>query len=347
MWYNASERMPEPLTKYASFDAVQLAADDFFQDWVRNPSGEADQFWDEFLHTYPERQTTMEEARQLVQRVEVRLPDMPEAKVQALKTRLEQTIGLPLSPQDAPVVPLRRSFVKRLSWVAAAVVLLVGGVVAAWYTSQPTTVSYATSYGETRKVELPDGSVVNLNANSTLSFSEDLKDKAIREVWLQGEAFFDVKHTPTDAKFRVHTNDLVVEVLGTEFNVSDRRKTTQVVLQSGKVQIKAAQQSAVLRPGDMVEFRADTRSLTQRKVRTELYSSWQQNIWILDGEAMSDVAQRIEDNFGIEVSFENPALANEKISGTIPSGSAEEVRDILVDLLKADCQLSEKKLTIK
>ena len=170
MGYNASERMPEPLTKYASFDAVQLAADDFFQDWVRNPSGDADHFWNEFLHTYPERQTTIEEARQLVQRVEVRLPDLPEAKVQALKTRLEQTIGLPLSPQDAPVMPLRRSFVKRLSWVAAAVVLLVGGVIAAWYSSQPTTVSYSTSYVESCKIEFIDTSVVNVNFKTILSF---------------------------------------------------------------------------------------------------------------------------------------------------------------------------------
>lgn len=85
---------------------------------------------------------------------------------------------------------------------------------------------YATQYGEQRVVELPDHSVVSLNANSTLRFRNDWSQaNTLREVWLDGEAFFSVQKqegAAGPAKFIVHTNDLDVEVLGTRFNVSNR-----------------------------------------------------------------------------------------------------------------------------
>lgn len=97
----------------------------------------------------------------------------------------------------------------------------------------------------------------------------------------------------------------------------------------------------------MVEFSHSTKQLAQRKVSVERYSSWKEQVWLLEGEAMSDVAMRIEDSFGVEVVFENPSLANEKISGTIPTGSLEEVGEILSDLLKSNCVITNHKLIIK
>lgn len=339
--------MKPPHENYASLTAEELAADEFFQQWMLSPTLETNHFWQEFQQLYPEKKSLVENARKLLQLLQVEFSELPQEKVLLLKNRLEQTIGQPISAREIPAVPLRRSVFQRVSWVAAASITLLIGLLSYWYLIQNQPIEYATAFGQTRQVQLPDGSVVMLNSNSKLTFEADLKNKAIREVWLTGEAFFSIKHTPTHAKFQVHTNDLDVEVLGTEFNVSDRNQTTKVVLTSGKVQIKAANSSATLKPGDMAEFSRKTRQLTQHKVRTELYSSWKQNLWILDGETMTEVAQRIHDSFGVQVVFENQSLAKEKISGTIPTGSLEEVTEIMSDLLKTNIELVDETLIIK
>lgn len=339
--------MKPPHENYASCDATTLAADDFFKEWVRTPTPDSEAYWLSFLEHYPHKQSELNEAKKIVESLYFELPDLSEAKVRALKNRIETTIQMPLSPTDAPVIPLQRRKFLRIQWIAAACMVLLSGIVGYWYYQHPQHLTYATTYGQTREISLPDGSIVTLNANSKIEYDSDFFKKNIREVWLTGEAFFSVKHTATHSKFRVHTNDLEVEVLGTEFNVSNRHQTTKVVLTSGKVQINAPDKSATLRPGDMAEFSPATRQLTQRQVKTELYSSWKEKIWLLEDESMTEVAQRIEDTFGVEVIFENPQLAQEKISGTISTGSLEEVSEIMGNLLKTNFELANNKLIIK
>ncbi len=340
--------MPElPEKSYESLDAGQLAADEFFQQWVAQPSPETILFWQNFLLANPEKQPTVDEARRLLQGLDFQIAALPDAKVSALKTRLEKTIGQPLSVRETRVIPLDQSFFRRTRWIAAAVVLVLTTFSFWWYNQQNQLLEYATDFGQVRQILLPDGSAVSLNANSSISFSPDLNTQNVREVWLKGEAFFSVKHTARHTKFRVHSKGVEIDVLGTEFNVSDRHQSTKVVLQSGKVQISAANRSATLQPGDMIEFSSGTQQLTKRRVKTQLYSSWKEKVWLLEGETMHEVAQRIEDNFGVKVVFENQNLPNEKISGTIPTGSLEEVSEILSDLLKANCVFKNNQLIIR
>jgi ferric-dicitrate binding protein FerR (iron transport regulator) len=97
--------------------------------------------------------------------------------------------------------------------------------------------TYATPYGTTQQVQLADGSQVVLNANSTLKVSRRLATNSLREVWITGEAFFSVAKTATKSRFVVHTSQADVEVLGTRFNVQDRRGKTVILLDEGKVKL--------------------------------------------------------------------------------------------------------------
>src|SRR5690606_15777064 len=107
-----------------------------------------------------------------------------------------------------------------------------------------------TGYGETRKINLPDGSLVVLNANSELKYESNWQQAPMREVWLQGEAFFEVVKTTEEKQFIVHTGSLDVEVLGTQFNVHNRHQKVQVVLSSGKVKLQPLerQESLLMNP---------------------------------------------------------------------------------------------------
>jgi len=180
---------------------------------------------------------------------------------------------------------------------------------------------YATQYGETKTLLLPDSSVVTLNANSKLRLVGNWANTQPREVWLEGEAFFSVQHTLNDQKFLVHTPKLQVEVLGTEFNVNNRRDKTTVVLSSGSVKLNAEnlEHGLVMQPGDLVAFATNTNDFQQKIVDTELYTSWKNHRLVFDGTAIQDIAQILEDTYGLEVIIKDRELGQKKFKGTVPS----------------------------
>ncbi|MBK8505327.1 MAG: FecR domain-containing protein [Saprospiraceae bacterium] len=94
---------------------------------------------------------------------------------------------------------------------------------------------YTAGFGERQKIVLPDGSAVDLNANSSLRLGSQWVE-GIQEVWLEGEAYFEVeKNLSKGVKFTVHTNGPDVEVVGTHFNVDSRKEETRIYLEEGKV----------------------------------------------------------------------------------------------------------------
>ncbi|WP_165840854.1 FecR family protein [Larkinella punicea] len=216
-------------------------------------------------------------------------------------------------------------------WAAAAIVLLVSGLLLYPYLTGPQTIR--TSYGEQRTVELPDGSVVTLNGNSSLRFSDDWDETGQRDVWLEGEAFFGVQHTRNHQKFIVHTPDqLAVEVLGTRFNVQNRRGTTQVVLQEGKVRVtNPAQQTYTLKPGDEVRYTQVTKQLTSVRANLSHELAWRTSILLFTDQPVSEVLQEIRDSHGLQVELRNPTVGRELFSGSIP---ADDVKQVLSKIEK-------------
>lgn len=108
---------------------------------------------------------------------------------------------------------------------------------------------------------LPDHSRVTLNANSRVTYYEETHPQPVREVFLEGEAFFSVVHQEraSPVPFIVRTPDLTVQVLGTEFNVNTRRGRTQVVLDDGQIELQLpSEQKAAMKPGDLVEYEAQS-----------------------------------------------------------------------------------------
>ena len=193
----------------------------------------------------------------------------------------------------------------------------------AWfvYTGYPDeTTVIRTAYGEIKTVTLPDGSEVTLNANSTLRHAAAWEDHTKRQVWLDGEAFFSVVHTPDDRRFQVHTSHMNVEVLGTEFNVNNRRGDTQVVLQSGKVKLAISHDEAtsevLMAPGELVAYSGARHSIIKRIVDPQRYSAWRNQELILDNTSLAEIARALEDYYGFEVVIPEDTLKNIKLTAT-------------------------------
>lgn len=168
---------------------------------------------------------------------------------------------------------------------------------------------FSTSFGQQLAVTLPDRSQVQLNSNSDLDF-KSLNWKNNREINLEGEAFFDVEKGQS---FKVYTEEGVVEVLGTEFNVISRANYFEVRCQEGKVKVSStdANDEVVLLPGNAV-----------RIVNNKL-EKWDYNIsepnWLI-GEStfqntpLSQVIISLENQFGITFDASNINLS-ERFTG--------------------------------
>ncbi len=189
----------------------------------------------------------------------------------------------------------------------------------------PSYVTHQTTYGEVKEIKLPDGTLVNLNANSQLRIPVRSSTE-LREVWLTGEAYFHVMPRQNDdaqaIKFIVHTSNLDVEVLGTTFNVKDRRGTTDVVLSSGRVLLRKQAnhaQALAMQPGDRVRLHQTEEFVVTRVPEPIVYTSWKDHELYFDDQTLGAIQQELADSYNVSLRFANSTIANLRFTGSAPT----------------------------
>ncbi len=213
------------------------------------------------------------------------------------------------------------------SWLMAAslsgLTILLGFL---YYFIYDTTKVHQTQFSEVKTLELPDGSTVHLNANSQLSYSSSLATDQIREVWLTGEAYFEITHQKTTAdqpvKLVVHTNQVDIEVLGTAFNVKDRRGITQVVLDEGKVRLTSPETNAELlamAPGESAKVDQQQSVSIQKVIEPAQISSWKENELYFNDQPLYEIQEILADSYGVELQFASQELSQLRFTGSTPA----------------------------
>ncbi|MCA6074525.1 FecR family protein [Fulvivirga sedimenti] len=144
--------------------------------------------------------------------------------------------------------------------VAAAVLLLISAY--AVFFNNPLT-EYQTRAGEALSFYLPDSTQVDMNAESSVSYSKN-EWQAQRTVNLQGEAYFDVI---PGSVFDVNTSNGIIRVVGTEFNIRSRDNYFEVTCYEGKVSVIRGKTAELLTPGERV--RVFNGQLTLDKIELE------------------------------------------------------------------------------
>lgn len=266
---------------------------------------------------------------------------------QAILSRLMRSIGQANERRSA----------SRFRWGAVAAVITLLVAVSGYLLFPhiwPPRQHYTTAYGEQRRITLPDGSQVVLNANSTLETAATWGPEQAREVWLDGEAYFSVTHlaapdvqniagAPANTKFVVHSGPLDVSVLGTKFNVNSRNGDTRVVLASGKVQVNtrrgAAPDSLLMKPGDLVQFHARQATYSRKKVNPALYTAWKEYRFIFNDTPLPEIGRLLEETYGYTVIIEDKALVNKKLTGELDTHDP----DVLLHALSASFNIRVQK----
>lgn len=177
---------------------------------------------------------------------------------------------------------------------------------------------YRTDFGEIKRINLPDGTIVTLNARSEMRVSGGFEKGRGRDVYLQGEAYFQVNRHQ-DRPFIVHTgtahgrNGVSITALGTSFDVSAFSDDPRiaVALSEGKVLVKApgrtGRQQAYLSPGEQAVFdKQDSRLSVKDRFDKKQAISWQVQDIYFENADIAEVLRKLERFYG--VSFDTAAL---------------------------------------
>jgi len=250
------------------------------------------------------------------------------AETAAALRNVKARLGLSAATPTPPSAPRR----PRYQLVALVLVVLVA-VSGFWYFfAQASTQSYAlsqTEAGQKQTIRLADGSRVILAPQSRLRYPVSFGG-AYREVYLQGEAFFEVSK---DARhpFRVHSGSLITQVLGTRFNVSafGQGQHTAVSLVEGKVQVLDHQNSYLLTPGQQLRADQATGRIYRQKFDTEQVTGWRHDKLIFKNEKLAEAANQIERLYDVKLVFADSATAEVRLWATFDNEPLTAVLDAL------------------
>ena len=308
---------------YKDFTANDFILDSFFEAWVMTPDEHSNAFWEQWLKDHPEKAADVEEAKSLMRHLVFSNHALSEKEISDLWVSIK-SFDSKAAKHASGARPVIQTWFK----IAASFVLcaLVYYAYSLW--NDNSFFTYHTAYGETKTIVLPDSSTVILNSNSILRFPNDWDQQSIREIWLEGEAFFSVVHKTNNQPFRVYTDEGVnVEVLGTTFNVYHRTAETKIVLNTGKIRLhlpsESAAQGITMKPGDFVEYKE--KSFSRRIVNPAIYTAWTEKKLILDHTSLREMVAMLRDNYGVEVAVASDTLLNQTVSGSMPLDDVESL----------------------
>ena len=256
---------------------------------------------------------------------------------------------------EAPIVrqPLkildRKS--KIVKWSIAASILLFLSIGLGLLQDSIIYTTYRTAYGEVKSFVLTDGTQVTLNANSSFKVPRWGFGDAKREVYLNGEADFSVTHSSINQKFIVKTDkNFEVVVLGTEFSVFARTRGANIVLKKGKVLVNYKEgkvtKRLIMKPGELVTFNKNNKALLKPVIQPSNFSLWKEKRFVFDETKLSDVAQMLEETYGLKVTINNRELAERKVMGSFRAENVDELLNTISELLDINVIRQEDKVQL-
>jgi ferric-dicitrate binding protein FerR (iron transport regulator) len=222
------------------------------------------------------------------------------------------------------------------------------------------------AYKESKStMTLPDGSIVRLNAKSKFSYAAGF-GKTTREVFLTGEAYFEVTHNEK-IPFIVHTGEADIKVLGTKFNVrnypNEHRMEAALLTGSIELTLRAdAQHKILLKPSDKIIVKKDADGkaaimpsdvdkkveLTSIKVQDSVIveTSWLNDKMAFYDKPFSEIALDLERQFDVNIEFKNKVVSGYKYTGVYDEDNVEDILKILQMIKPFQYTLNNKQIII-
>jgi hypothetical protein len=362
---------------YSDFTTDDFIEDAQFRHWVQHPDEISEAFWANFLEKNPEKESTIANARTILKVIEqeVRKDFLSQEDEDQIFNHIQEQIEVEAK------VKIRRLPIW-ISWGAAASILIgillwqfiptkSGNLNQVVYESnrEKSLIPLTEKLNNTKEpllVTLDDGSSIFLNPNSKISYAKNFNQGNIREVYLSGEAFFEVAKNP-NKPFLVYANELVTKVLGTSFNIrafADEKDVT-VKVRTGRVAVAVArfsdvQQKISIRELDGIMLLPNQQAVLSRQ-EVRLVKSLVENPAIFNNEQpknpmqqqfiysaakATDVFKSIEKAYGVDIVFDEDLLSQCQFTGNITDESLYEKLDIICKTIEAQYQILDAQVII-
>ncbi len=250
---------------------------------------------------------------------------------------------------------LEKSKKSRLLWIrystAAAAILTIGLIISILIPHSEISVLgneqvFSVPLGSRSKVQLVDGTEVNLNSESELRYSADFSSNN-RIVQLKGEGFFKVK-SDQEHPFTVRTADFDVKVTGTQFNVCSypENKYSSATLEEGNIHLEMSGSSQIfeIKPGEKFELERSTRKYVLGNTDIESEIAWKDGELIFQKIRFSELVQRLERWYDVKLDYSGVELQQFQFTGRFKN--QETIWQVL-DALKLISPIDYRKTTFR
>jgi transmembrane sensor len=354
---------------YSNFLVEDFLHDEAFVAWVKG--GQNDVFWQKFVQENPAQKPIIAQARSLIEAVS----GMPAHK---LKQEAEERLWNEIEGQmnaEGPKVFRLKTRISWFSWASAACILLCLGAGLYWWNQkndslennafaneiakaqrkeQPVQV-FINESKQTKNHQLPDGSVVHLEAGSSLSFLPASFDQEQREVLLVGEAFFEVKKNP-QKPFLVYAKKTLTKVLGTSFRVRSLPGTKRVVVavSTGKVAVTTTfdpqfKQAVVLTPNQQAIADAKAQTLTKTLVeqpRLLPQADQVQPSFEFNNTPVTEVYAQLAKAYGVAIIFDEQQAKGCTVTAPLENESLYEKLDLICKVTRSTYEVKDGAIII-
>lgn len=212
---------------------------------------------------------------------------------------------------------------------------------------------YVTARGHLARLRLPDGTQVVVNVASTIRFPAGFGRSGDRNVYLEGEAYFDVRHD-SRRRFFVHTANSVIEDLGTKFGVRayDRDTTVQVVVTEGSVELRASdlppdRRGALLTEGQVAQLEASGETRIRSNLEVGDYLAWTEGRLVFNDAPLTDVLVELGRWYDIDFEVSDSVIAGRSLTASFGHEAIVESLNLLASTLDFEYELNNRTVTLR
>jgi transmembrane sensor len=367
------------MDRYNDFSVEDFVWDDFFRQWTLSPTPETDALWDDWIDANPEMLEKVEQAKAIVLSLRLHEPEIDDAEINQV---VKQTVGRITETNEESVRPARRLVPAfSIPWMqfaasVAFIVLLGWAVYSAMIkrekkpelSQQDSIIEHSDSFVEkvnstpqTIRLALADGSKISLAPKGRIRYPERF-DGERREVFLEGEAFFDIAKDP-EHPFLVYANGLVTKVLGTSFRIKaygDSREVT-VEVKTGKVSVFAQSdphlkekvadkqlQGVVLTPNQKIIYARNEVKMVKTLVEKPeiVVSKAEIPQFEFEDTPASDVFNTIARAYGIDILYDEALLKDCPLTARLDNQTLHDKLNIICKAVESSYEIVDGQVII-
>lgn len=351
------------MKNYNKFNLEEFVSDAYFRKWSLGELSPNDTFWEKWLQTYPEKVHLIEEAKSLV--VALKVKDSSIFTDDEINDGI-QDILIDTQPKYANLHIIRTNWLR----IAASVTLILG--LGWWFmgkskisnvnfeniTSTEQKATHSNNGKKSIVFELADGSKITLEPNSELRYGNEFGEEK-REVFLTGEAFFDVKKD-NQRPFLIYTGKLVTKVVGTSFRIKAYEKDNDisVSVRTGKVTVyrqdsksknsKSLSTEIVLIPNQKAVFEKDQELLVKTLVDKpiQINDSPKNTSLVFEETKISEVFNSLEGIYGVKIGFDKEVFNKCSVTANFQNETLYQKLDLICEIIQAKYEIVDGEIMI-